>query len=90
VKFEWDATKNEKLMAERGIGFAEVVAAYNSGNFCVIDLHPNQAKHPGQYMMVIAIADYLCRVPFVWKNRDTAFLKTIYPSRKEMKRWLRK
>jgi len=88
--FDWDPAKNELLIATRGISFDQVVAAYNTCNFNVIDLHPDQNKYPGQYMMVIEIADYLCRVPFVMKDAHTAFLKTIYPSRKEMKRWERR
>jgi hypothetical protein len=66
------------------------VVAYLSGNFHVIDLHPNQGKYPGQYIMVIEIDDYLCRIPFIWQDEETAFLKTIYPSRKEMKAWKRR
>jgi len=88
--FDWDPAKNELLIATRGISFDQVVAAYSAGNFNVIDLHPDQSKYPDQYMMVIEIADYLCRVPFVMKDAHTAFLKTIYPSRKEMKRWKRR
>jgi hypothetical protein len=88
--FAWDPAKNETLLAERGIGFEQVVEAYVAGNFHSINLHPNQEKYPGQYIMVIEIDNYLCRVPFIWQDAETAFLKTIYPSRKEMKAWKRK
>lgn len=90
LDFDWDPAKNALLLATRGISFDQVVAAYCNGSFVVIDLHPDQEKYPGQYMMVIEIDDYLCRVPFVLKDAHTAFLKTIYPCRKEMKRWKRK
>jgi len=79
MEFVWDSAKNERLLSERGIGFEQVVEAYVAGNFSAISMHSNQAKYPGQYMMVIEIDDYLCRVPFVWKDASTALLKTIYP-----------
>ena len=64
-----------------------MVAAYESSAFRNIVIHDHQEKYPGQMIMVIEIDDYLCRVPFVWQDSNTVFLKTIYPSRKEMRKW---
>jgi uncharacterized DUF497 family protein len=89
MRFTWSEEKNEFLKATRGIGFEDVVAAYESGAFHNSTAHENQARYPGQMMMVIEVGGYLCRVPFIWQDSDIAFLKTIYPSRKEMRKWNR-
>ena len=53
----------------------------------VID-HPNQDKYPGQRIFVIEFEEYAYFVPFV-ENDDEVFLKTIIPSRKATKDYLK-
>jgi hypothetical protein len=87
VKLEWSEEKNDVLKMERNLCFEDVVAAIDAGRLLAVYAHPNPEKYPGQFMMVVEIDGYACRIPFVWKDKETAFLKTIYPSRKETKRW---
>jgi uncharacterized DUF497 family protein len=86
--FSWDAAKNEKLKAERGISFEEVV--YHIGRADVLDIleHPNQEKYRGQRVFVVKIGDYAYLVPAV-ETEDEIALKTIIPSRKATRKYLK-
>jgi hypothetical protein len=90
MRFDWNEEKNELLKRERGVCFEDVVVAVDMGHLLSIERHPDRRKYPSQFMMIVAIRGYPCRVPFVWKDDGTAFLKTIYPSRKEKKQWGRR
>lgn len=50
--------------------------------------HPNQEKYKGQKIFIINIDQYAYLVPFV-ENEQEIFLKTIIPSRKATKKYLR-
>lgn len=86
--FEWDNDKNEKLKNEREISFEEIVLYIV--NDCIIDIvsHPDQNKYPSQKMFIVNIDNYAYLVPFIEKE-ETVFLKTIIPSRKATKKYLR-
>ena len=84
----WDAGKNQTLMDERGVSFEEVVFALQSGRLIDDVVHPNKTRYPDQRMFVVAIDDYAWLVPYV-ENDKELFLKTIIPSRKATKRYLR-
>lgn len=84
----WDAGKNQTLMGERGVSFEEVVFALQSGRLIDDVVHPNKTRYPDQRMFVVAIDDYAWLVPYV-ENDKELFLKTIIPSRKATKRYLR-
>ena len=49
--------------------------------------HPNQAKYPGQKVIVVRVEDYVYLVPFV-ESDEEVFLKTIIPSRGATKKYL--
>lgn len=85
--FDWDDAKNEKLKAERGIGFEEVVFLIGIGRVLDILQHPNPGRYAGQRIFVIERNDYAYLVPFA-EDDDSIFLKTIIPSRKATKRYL--
>jgi uncharacterized DUF497 family protein len=87
--FNWDEDKNKKLQIERGVCFEEVVLAIEDGRLLDVLEHPNQKKHGGQRLYVVAVNQYAYIVPFA--DRENArFLKTIFPSRKYTKIYLRK
>lgn len=87
--FDWDIEKNLKLKIERGVSFDEAVSILESeGPLDVID-HPNKDKYPNQKMYVIEIEEYVYLVPFV-EDEEKKFLKTIFPSRKMTKKYLKK
>jgi hypothetical protein len=84
----WSAEKNEVLRAGRGISFEAIVVAIESGGLLDILAHPNQAKYPGQRVMVVVCDDYAYLVPFV-ERADCFFLKTAIPSRKATRDYLK-
>lgn len=86
--FDWDEEKNRKLLRERGISFEEIKVAVESGKVLDIFSHPNQKSYPGQKIMVVEIDRYVYLVPFL-EDAQKYFLKTIFPSRKATKKYLR-
>ena len=86
--FEWDDEKNEKLKKDRGISFEEIVFYIANGFMLDIVPHPQQNKYPNQKMFIINIDNYAHLVPFV-ETEETVFLKTIIPSRKAKKKYLK-
>lgn len=85
--YKWDSSKNEKLKAERGVGFEQVVLQIERGNVHNVYTHPNQMQYPNQQILIIEINNYCYIVPFV-ENENGRFLKTMIPSRKATKRYL--
>jgi uncharacterized DUF497 family protein len=87
--FTWNDAKNEKLKADRGIGFEEIVFLIGQGHVLDILEHPNQQRYGGQRIFVVQRDDYVYLVPFVEDDKLIA-LKTIIPSRKATKQYLGK
>ena len=85
--YKWDFQKNEKLMAERGISFEQIVMHIERGDVLDLVVHPNQEKYPGQQIIVVEINEYAYLVPFV-ESSEGKFLKTIIPSRKATRDYL--
>ena len=86
--YKWDHEKNEKLKAERGVGFEHVILHIERGDLLDIIEHPNQSKYPNQRMLIVKIKEYAYLVPFV-EREDSLFLKTIIPCRKATRKYLR-
>jgi len=86
--FTWDTGKNEKLRAERGISFEEIVYHIERGDVLDILEHPNQEKYEGQRVLIVRVEDYAYLVPFIETENEVA-LKTVIPSRKATRRYLR-
>jgi hypothetical protein len=91
LRYEYSDSKNLFLIKERHISFEEIIAALGSGQLLDIIEHPNQIKYPNQKMYVIQINNYVYLVPFVKVEQDeqTIFLKTIFPSRKIKKQYIK-
>lgn len=87
--FVWNDAKNEKLKAERGIGFEDVVFHIERGDVLDILDHPNQERYGGQRIFVVQRDAYVYLVPFAEDER-LVFLKTIIPSRRATKQYLGK
>ena len=88
LQYEFSADKNQSLIKDRKISFEVIISAINNGNLRDILEHPNKEKYPNQQIYVVNINEYVYLVPFVKKNTDTIFLKTIFPSRKLTKLYL--
>ncbi len=82
--YNWNNEKNEKLKAERGIGFEQVVLQIANGDIKAVFEHPNKERYPNQSILVVEINRYCYLVPYV-ENKGGKFLKTIIPSRKATK-----
>ena len=85
--YQWDLLKNMWLKAERGVCFDDVLIALDSDRLIERRDHPNKDKYPNQKEFIILIEDYVYVVPFV-EDEEKIFLKTVFPSRKETKRYL--
>jgi uncharacterized DUF497 family protein len=83
----WNSTKNQQLIAERGISFEDIVFYIQQGQLLDDIVHPNSEKYPEQRIFVISVDDYVHLVPYV-ENRKEIFLKTVIPSRKATKQYL--
>ncbi len=86
--FAWNDEKNRLLKAERQVCFEDVVISIEMGFLLDVLEHPNQEKYKGQKIFVVWIDDYIYLVPFV-ESDDEVFLKTIIPSRKATRKYLK-
>jgi len=86
--FDWNKEKNKKLKLNRQISFEEVVVAITEERVLEILHHPNVKKYPNQSIYIVNIDNYAYIVPFV-EDEEKYFLKTIIPSRKMTKKYLK-
>jgi hypothetical protein len=89
-KIKFNEEKDQILQATRGIGFVEVIKHLQAGNLLADRKNPDPNKSH-QRMYIIQIEEYVYVVPYVIDaQQEEIFLKTIYPSRKFTKRYIRK
>lgn len=86
--FRWNHQKNEQLKIDREISFEEIVLALEGDGLLDILRHPNESRYPSQRILVVEFETYVYLVPFIEEN-DYYFLKTIIPSRKATRDYLR-
>ena len=84
---EWDDDKNRRLLAERGIGFEDVVEAIEGGRMLADEAHPRPQSYGHQRILVVEIGGYACVVPYV-QVANRRFLKPIDRSRVYQKKYL--
>ena len=87
--FRWNHQKNTELKAERDITFEQMVLAIEAEGLLDVVQHPNIAKYPHQLIFVVAYEDYVYLVPFI-EEPEYYFLKTIIPSRKAKRDYLKR
>jgi uncharacterized DUF497 family protein len=84
---DYNQEKNQILLATRGVSFEDVIKAYE--NKKVIDDLKNK-NHPNQRIMVVEINKYIYAAPYVVDHKKKIiFLKTIYPSRVLVKKYIK-
>jgi uncharacterized DUF497 family protein len=86
--FSWNEEKNELLKSERQVSFEDVVFYIEQGFLLDVLENPNQEKYKGQKIFIVQMDDYVFLVPFIEDDREI-FLKTIIPSRKATKKYLK-
>ena len=88
MKYDWNPEKNEWSKKERKISFEEVVFHLSQGDVWKTADYPDQIKYPEQKIYFVIIDDYIYLVPHII-SKDHIFLKTIIPSRKATKNYLK-
>ena len=90
MTYAWDDAKNELLREVQGISFEEIVIEIDGGNVVDVLEHPHPGWYPNQQVYLVRHLDYVFVVPFVRDTeRQEIFLKTIYPSRRFTRKYLR-
>lgn len=84
----WDKIKDSRLRIERGIGFGLIAEKLGRDAYLAVVDHWNQTLHPGQRVFVVDVEGYAHYVPFA-ESPASVFLKTIFPSRKAARVYLR-
>ena len=88
ITYNWNKEKNLLLKKERDISFEQIVSHVESGDLLDIIAHPNKKDYAHQKILIVQVKDYVIAVPFV-ENDNERFLKTIIPSRKLTKQYLK-
>lgn len=85
---DWNEEKNHKLKHERGVCFEDVLIAIDAGKVLDDIRHPNFLRYSIQRVLIVEIDNYAFLVPYV-EDEEKVFLKTVIPSRKMTKRYLK-
>ena len=85
--FNWNSSKNQELIRERGKSFEQVVFHIENGDLLDDIAHPNTQDYSHQRIFVVEINEYVYLIPYV-ENDEEIFLKTVIPSRKFTKLYL--
>ena len=85
---EWDQEKSDELLLTRGVSFDDLAPLIMTGALLDDLPHHNQQRYPNQRVFVVPFRGYAYLVPYV-PNPNGAFLKTLYPSRKATRDYLR-
>jgi len=83
--FDWDNEKNDWLIKNRGISFEMCQIALEQ--YKLLAIIPNKHPKTHQKKLILVINNYVYVVPYV-EDDEKIFFKTIYPSRKETKKYL--
>jgi len=86
--YTFNTEKNLWLKQVRHISFEQVIEAIEQGGLLDVRPHPDQKRYAHQEMYVVEIRRYAYIVPFI-QEENAIFLKTIYPSRKANKKYLK-
>lgn len=89
-RFDFSVEKNLVLKQTRGLGFEEIIEAISRDGLIGNIKHLNRKRYPNQKIFIVKIKSYIYAVPYVFdRKRNLIFLKTIYPSRKLTKKYLK-
>lgn len=87
VKFNEE--KSKLLKIKRKVSFSEIAKLMDTKQVVKVIKNPNKAKFANQKIMLVNINKYIYCVPYI-ETESEIFLKTIYPSRKYTKKYLKK
>ena len=86
--FDWSDEKSKFLEQTRGVSFEDVIFHIHNGDVLDVIKHPNVVRYSKQNIILVNIEGYVYLVPYV-KEKGIRFLKTIIPSRKASKEYLK-
>ena len=86
--YQWDTAKNEWLLRHRSISFEQIVWHIAEGHLLDV-LTSDKEQYKGQTQLVVNVNGYAYLVPCT-EDGGAITLKTIIPSRKLTKRYLRR
>ena len=89
MRYVWDEQKNTLLKQTRNISFEQIVLAIEEQKIVDVFDHPNQNKYKNQIFILVEVNEYVYVVP-AEIEAENCYLKTVYPSRKHTKKYLRK
>ena len=81
-EIKWSLLKSERLKRTRGVSFEDIIR----GKLIGAKKHPSKKN---QYIMLFEYKMYIWVVPYVFE-KDYIFLKTLFPSRKYTKEYLKR
>ena len=87
--FRWEEGKNETLIETRAVSFDEIVTELINQNYIEVIENPNKERYAHQHLVFLNIRSYVYVVPFI-ETPEEFILITIYPSRKEKRKYLEK
>ncbi len=87
-EFDWSEEKNAVLEHTRGVSFEDAMVCIQNGGVLDVIRHPKRDRYPGQNIIVLNVGGYVWLVPYV-KQKGVRFLKTMIPSRKANREYLR-
>ncbi len=89
MKFRYNELKNKELIMRHGLGFDELIDEIINGNLLNSVAHHNQIRYPNQRIMhIVCIGKVYC-MPYIREEENVFFLKTLYPSQKATKKYLK-
>ena len=90
MDFKYNHEKNAQLLKSRRIGFEEIIQSIAEGNLLEIRKHHNPTKYPNQEILYVRILKEVYAVPYIKEDNDTVLIKTLCPSRKARKEFLKR
>ncbi len=89
MNYKFNPQKNAKLIEQRKISFEDIINAISEGKLLGVKTHQNLIKYPNQKILFVGIGNEVYAVPCIFENDGTIFLKTIFPSRKARKEFIK-
>ena len=77
MEYEWNPKKNEKIKAEHGISFDQVVELIGKNFLLDIIVNPSK-KYKGQRVFLIQRGDSVFMVPFERRNKKIRLITAFF------------
>lgn len=88
-RIDWSSEKSDLLKSKRNICFEDIINQIVEGKIIRSIEHPNKLRYGHQRIFIINWKDYIYLVPYI-EDEEKIFLKTIIPSRKLTKLYIKK